>query len=289
MFEISQELQSFNDQGLILQLFELGKLFVDKRIVTFHAHGICMYPCIQKGDMLHVESRLLQQIRIGDIAVYRRNNHLFAHRVIDKLYDNLDYLITRSDNARSGIGEKVADNDILGIVSKIERNGKLLSPQRKAYPFLVECMYAARFLWQRLNQSLFRKAVSVICCLQRSKIYQKIARILFAPLIKRISFSVQVPLNSKIDRRFYRLIAPQELSSLEQEIQQGRVSGLRIVAAVNNKAVARLEYIFTPQGRSSFKQWTPEAYTKIRYRHTGIEERLLAYANGILKQIYSAT
>ena len=168
------------ETGLIIQLFELGRLFAEKKIIKFHSQGICMYPCIIPGDVLRIEPRSANEIRIGDVAVYKRCNRLFAHRTINKgQKNNLNYIITRPDTARYGNDGPSFDKDILGIVSNVERKNRILDTARKDYGLGKQLILSFRFKAYCFRQYLFGKIVYIVTFIQQFKAYKKIAGFLF--------------------------------------------------------------------------------------------------------------
>ncbi|MBU0985685.1 MAG: hypothetical protein KKH68_00400, partial [Proteobacteria bacterium] len=115
-----------------------------------------MYPCIKPGDILHIDPRNAEKIRIGDVVIYRKCNRLFSHRTIDKGKDNGSYyLITRPDTAESGHEGPIIDENILGIVSTIERDGIIFKPVQKEYPLGKSIFFNVCLRLHHLKQYLF--------------------------------------------------------------------------------------------------------------------------------------
>jgi hypothetical protein len=122
---------NIHSPSLLLQLFDLRETLIRKKIIKFHAQGMCMYPCVRPGDCLHIEYKKPEAMAIGDIAVYRRGNNLFGHRVIEKGYqDNCGYILTRPDTVSKGSDGPIFNQDIVGVVINIERKKRLLGPQK---------------------------------------------------------------------------------------------------------------------------------------------------------------
>ncbi|MFZ2385862.1 MAG: S24/S26 family peptidase [Candidatus Omnitrophota bacterium] len=285
MSKVNYDFDAINNQGLILQLFELGRLFVDKKTVVFRATGICMYPCILPGDILHLETKSLKEINAGDIVVYRRSNRLFSHRAISKINDaGVDYLLTRPDKSWSGSEEAVADADILGIVVKIERKGKFIATEKKACSLLRKCLYNIDYGRRGLKQRASAAALEIICFLQGFKVYRVIAKALFSLYYRKLQLSLRVPLNGAVDLELYRIVPPSEFPELKAEIKDGRVARAKVVAAVNKKNIACMDLTF----KSGTGPPTSVISAKIRYRHSGIEEKISGYACELLKHIYNA-
>jgi len=272
--------------SLILQLFELRKLFIEKGVVKFTGQGTCMYPCIRSYDVLHIESRDAGQIRIGDIAVYRRSNQLFAHRTIARGKDNgLDFIVTRPDTAKLGDDGPSYDKDIVGIVSHIERKGKFVDTAKKSYNVVEKIGLSALLKCSSVRSALFSRAVSIITYLQYFQVYHRVARVIFSKLCKRIEYSIRVPLNSKYLGKFYRPITPEELIHLK--IQKDESSFLRwiLILEVNSIQAGSLSFVLRPQGCPFTGWWLLERKTRIRYRGTGVEERLFEKAEQLLDSL----
>lgn len=155
------EVTSLNQtNGIVIRLFELGKILAEKGVVKFRVQGTCMYPCLREGDVLRVEPKNAKEIDIGDIAVYRRCARLFAHRAVNKGNNaGLEYIITRPDMARHGDDGQIFDKDILGIVAYVERRGKVLDTIKKDYTLLEKALldfslkrhYFRRYLLNKLR------------------------------------------------------------------------------------------------------------------------------------------
>ena len=92
--------------------------------IRFKANGCSMYPSIHNSDIISVAPINKNNLKWGDIILYRINgtNNLIAHRII---FIKNHTVYTRGD-ALGGDFEQVAANDVLGRVFKIEHNGSVL-------------------------------------------------------------------------------------------------------------------------------------------------------------------
>ena len=161
------------EASLVLQMFELGHLFLENNMIKFYNQGKCMYPCIRPKDALHLESRNAGGIQVGDIAVYRRFNRLFAHRTIDKgSKDGHDYIVTRPDTARLGNDGPSFDKDILGIVVRIERNGVLIDTKPKEYSLIVKLFLDIDIYFRGLGEYYWNRLAYLHSYLQQYKFYR---------------------------------------------------------------------------------------------------------------------
>ena len=100
--------------SLVLASLEVGKALADRGRTTFRAQGTCMYPTVRPGDVLHIESRTVDEVAVGDIAVCRRPGYLFSHRTIGKgVHNGRPYIVTRPDRVRRGDDGPTFDQDVL--------------------------------------------------------------------------------------------------------------------------------------------------------------------------------
>lgn len=272
------------EESLILQSFELREIFLQKKMVKFHAQGICMYPCIHPNDVLCIEPRKAEQIKVGDIAVYRRSGHLIGHRTIGKGSDNgAAYILTSPDTARFGNDGPRFDKDILGVVSSIERNGKIVGTAKGKYSLAKKIIYGFSLGYYYIGQRLFRVSIRILGYIQRFKAYRKIAGFLFSMPENKINLSILAPLNIKAAGRFNKKISTQELVDLNLNMDKSSMSKWKIIIDVDSRQGAVLSFIFRPDTCQFHGWWLVEAKIMLRYRGTRIEEILLAQAKELLR------
>jgi len=91
----------------------------------FQGKGFSMYPFIKDGDVLTITPVQGSAPGFGDVVVFTHpdTGKLIIHRVIGKRTDSY---LTKGDNAPEGDG-LISRAFILGRVTKVERNGKLIS------------------------------------------------------------------------------------------------------------------------------------------------------------------
>jgi hypothetical protein len=87
--------------------------------------GTSMLPAIRPRDVLIVETRPLQKIRVADIVLFTLNNRLFAHRVVRTGVDDAGclVLVTRGDTHHDE-DLPIASHQLLGQVVTVWRNGR---------------------------------------------------------------------------------------------------------------------------------------------------------------------
>ncbi len=88
--------------------------------IKFRAIGASMVPCIWPADIIEVTAADMVEINIGDVALFLREAHLCAHRVIFK---STSGLIAAGD-AHFNADPVVSSTELLGRVVAVHRNGK---------------------------------------------------------------------------------------------------------------------------------------------------------------------
>jgi signal peptidase I len=88
----------------------------------FRAEGFSMYPFIRNGDVVTLSPLFDAVPRLGDVIAFVRpgTNRLIVHRVIGKRGSSF---LTKGDNL-SSVDGFIPEANILGNVTKVERNGK---------------------------------------------------------------------------------------------------------------------------------------------------------------------
>jgi hypothetical protein len=86
-----------------------------------------MLPAIWPGDTLELEPAKRSELSSGEIVLFSRNRHLFAHRIVKT---SGSAVFTRGDALRY-TDPVVAEKELLGRVVGIVRDGKRIQPKRK--------------------------------------------------------------------------------------------------------------------------------------------------------------
>ena len=267
----------------IVQTFELTKLLVEKKKVTFRPEGVCMYPCIQWGDTVSVIPRNLDEVKTGDIAVYRRHNQLFAHRVIAKDSDGgQGFIITRPDIEFKEDDGPTYEKDILGIVSRIERMGKVQSTEQKDYPVVDRFFYTffikRHIIKQRLSSALIRGIVRLQMC----SIYGKIVQYFSTQLNKELKFFLQAPINHKANSSLYKEYSRSELVKALQN--NNSLSKWVIIFTIDSNLAGKFSFVLKPAMCSFGGWWLYEIKMRLRYRRTYFENWFFREACSILQE-----
>lgn len=270
---------SFSKFSLVLASLDIGRVLADRDGVRFRAQGTCMYPTIRPGDLLRIKSRPAADVAVGDIAVYRAPEYLFGHRVIAKgERDGRAYIVGHPDRSRAGSDAPTFDENLLGVVITIERNGKRVPLQPTAYPWLARWYFAARLMLIELQSRVLDGLMTTLARIQDSVLYRRMARGSLALLHPQVAYTVQLPFNSKLDG-VYRPLTPDEFDARME--WQGRTVGRWTLAL-------RLSDVREPAAFATFVRkgngaWRVEkSCVRVRYRGAGLDDTLMRQAKTIL-------
>lgn len=269
-------------KSLVVSSLELGKILAKKDRIKFRASGNCMYPSIRPGDTLHIDPRDVAQIAVGDVAIFRRGNSIVGHRTISKGTDkNQDrtYITTRPDRIRQGDDGPAYDEDVLGVVSHIERKGKFVSPRLPRY--LRSRLYLAALLklWE-YREATLKKAMERFARIQRSKAYLRVAQLLFTTFSPSVGVSLRIPISPWQRYDLYQKLSPSEAEGLSRQ----NSFTLDLFTSERHRPAATMTFLFRPPECAFAGWWVKDVQVRVRYRGVGLEERLLRHAEEVLKR-----
>jgi signal peptidase I len=90
------------------------------------ATGSSMVPALRDGDIVHIERRGIDAVRVGQIAALECYGRMVVHRVIRKTpASKPSALLTRGDTV---LAHDPPISSLLGVVVAIERNGRAFTP-----------------------------------------------------------------------------------------------------------------------------------------------------------------
>lgn len=92
------------------------------KMQTVKVLGQSMESLLLDGDTIFLQKIEFRKIKVNDILSFKKLGENLVHRVINK---NKKYLITKGDNTNLSDG-KIYPKNILGIVTKIKRNGQIV-------------------------------------------------------------------------------------------------------------------------------------------------------------------
>jgi len=92
--------------------------------------GSSMLPAVWPGDTLLIERVKSDAVSAGDIVLFGRDRRLFVHRVTGKTETHGESKILTRGDAMAQPDPPVPEADLLGKVSFISRNGKVIAPRK---------------------------------------------------------------------------------------------------------------------------------------------------------------
>ena len=145
--------------------------------------GQSMLPGIWPGDVLTIETKVANEMEIGDIGLFRRNERFFVHRIKNKLIlDGSLHLLARGDSAGTNDPPFPADA-LLGRVVKVQHGNRTTVPVREPglYARLLGWIFgscsAARNLALRLERiRRERKQAAELSMIDESAFWGKLPR-----------------------------------------------------------------------------------------------------------------
>ena len=124
---VPEDISSLNSNHLLLDLST--ELLGRGKRVRFRAPGRSMYPTIRENEAITVEPVAPQDVKVGDIILYRSGESVVAHRVmrIERGKGDSQSFILREDTWGT-LDEPVEAEQILGKVVSVERAGRNIDP-----------------------------------------------------------------------------------------------------------------------------------------------------------------
>ena len=272
-----------NANSLAVESLEIGRALADHGRAKFRAQGSCMVPCVHPGDTLHIESRPIEDIKVGDITVTRHNGCLFGHRTIAKGEDeDGPYIVTRPDRSKHGSDGPTLEENILGVVTRIERRGKQVSTA----PKLLRGYAAVRVsLWEWWNWDARLRLSKRLERVQRLGMYKSIASIYVKALHPHLRYEVRTPLKPRQSHDLYRVFPPEQFD-VTQPLQQGKPVmewTLALYLDPTRAPAGWVTMIRSPEECPRGKGWhIADMWVRIRYRGAGLEDTISQQAEKIL-------
>jgi len=118
--------------------------------------GTSMLPAIWPGDTLLIERVESRAVSEGDIVLFGRACRLVVHRVTRRIETPAESKIVTRGDAMSEPDPPVREDDLLGKVSFVSRDGKFIAPRK--IPRLTERTVAA---WVRRSDIAARVLVGI--------------------------------------------------------------------------------------------------------------------------------
>ena len=110
------------------------KMLDENGYLAYTNVGTSMMPLLRQGrDIMEIRKKGSERCRKYDAVLYKAGTEYILHRII-QVREN-DYVIVGDNCFRKEYG--ITDNQILGVLTGVVRNGKHLSVKDKKYLFYV--------------------------------------------------------------------------------------------------------------------------------------------------------
>jgi len=254
-------------------------MLADRNGIVFRAKGKCMYPTIRAGDVLRVESRTAVEVNVGDIAVCRRPKCLLSHRVIEKgTKGGRAYIVTRPDGARESSDGPTFDENLLGVVVAIQRNGKPVPLQPVAYSWPLRRYFALRFAMAEAAARMLPRLEELLAVVQNGSLYKLAAKKCLSLRSPALEFTVRVP-SPALGDVAYRQLAPEDFD-VRKDWRGRPVKRWTLVLNLNGAPRPAAWATFVRNGEESWR--VGESFVRRHYRGAGLDGALLRRAAEIL-------
>jgi hypothetical protein len=188
-------------------------------------------------------------------------------------------VVTRPDRKHGGSDGPTFDENLLGVVMRIERHGKRVPVQPAEHAWLVRRYHALRRALIEAAPRAQLWLAKPLARAQRLALYRKIARCWVAVARPRITYSVQLPLNGKLGESVQRRLTPDEFDP-DMEWRGGAIQRWALALYLNDARQPAACAIFA---RGTDDAWrVEESYVRVRYRSAGLNEALMRQAKAIL-------
>lgn len=126
--------------------------------VSFVSAGVSMLPTIRDRKDTVTLVKPTGKLKKGDVPFYRRSNGQYVlHRIV---YVNGETYVTCGDN--QWVNEyNVQDEQIIGVLKSINRNGKVYNVDDKLYKNYVKVLPAVRWIY-RIYNAIKRRTLNFI-------------------------------------------------------------------------------------------------------------------------------
>ena len=138
------------------KVYSFEELLNEKGCFVYTAVGISMLPFLRRRrDVIEIQKKGPERLKKYDVVLYKRRDRYILHRILKVLPDG--YLIA-GDNC-TAVERDIKDENILGVMTRVKRNGKILTldnPLYKMYVHLWCDCYPVRMFLLKVKHSIGR-------------------------------------------------------------------------------------------------------------------------------------
>jgi peptidase S24-like protein len=121
--------------------------------ISLRVHGTSMQPWVRPKDIALIRKISMENVRCGDVVLFRREHQLFVHRIVEKRGSlNASQLFSKGDAHPTSDGI-VQEQELLGRVTRIYRDGRrfdLDAPRQLALGLFISQLSLHSRFWYPL-------------------------------------------------------------------------------------------------------------------------------------------
>src|SRR5258707_4465025 len=121
--------------------------------ISLRVHGTSMQPWVRPKDIAMIRQISIESVRCGDVVLFRRQNRLLVHRIVEKRGSlNASQLFSKGDAHPTSDGV-VQEQELLGRVMRIYRNGRRIdldAPRQLALGLFISQLSLHSRFWYPL-------------------------------------------------------------------------------------------------------------------------------------------
>jgi signal peptidase I len=145
------------EENRLINLTAITELF-SKHPIFFKVSSGCMRPLVSKGDTVLVKSCQPDELKRGEIVLYRSGNNLFIHRFLGFKCDDI---ITKADTKFSE-NKPIPKEQVIGRVSLIKKKHFAICLESKIFKIISYFLFIFSKmqvkLYSLVKNSLFLKS-----------------------------------------------------------------------------------------------------------------------------------
>jgi Peptidase S24-like len=131
----------------------IGEALKRRGRISLRVHGTSMLPWVRPKDIALIRQTSIENVRCGDVVLFRRENHLLVHRIVEKR-GSLDtsQLFSKGDAHPTSDGI-VQKQELLGRVVRIYRKGRRIdldAPRQLALGLFISQLSLHSRFWYPL-------------------------------------------------------------------------------------------------------------------------------------------
>jgi len=93
----------------------------------FETTGFSMWPFLKAGEKLLIRKTPTENLKVGDVIIYRADDQLVCHRLIKKIKQRERYLLYIRGDSSVSWPEPITEEMFLGKAISIIKNGKIVA------------------------------------------------------------------------------------------------------------------------------------------------------------------